>query len=155
MSAPLDPDTSVIERMLHDRTRQTVPPSLRPRVLAAVADVLPRKPPATPRGMTAQRHPPAYADVVAGTFLVVMVTALSVPLVAMLAWAAASSRVGLPAGRPMLSFAQRAEAAGITLDVGGPSTPQLAGRDVRFDDGGRPRDILRSIDARSFLQGEL
>ena len=149
MSESIGPETSAIERMLHDRTRQAVPSALRTRVLAAVSDVLPKKVPATKYGKAAQRDPPEYADLVAGTFF------LSLLLVATLPLAAALHHDGPTTNRHLLSFAQRAEAAGIALDMAGPSTTQLAGRDVRIDDGGRPRDILRSIDARSFLQGEL
>lgn len=153
MSDRSDTDPSAIERMLRRRVPQMPSPALRARVLAAINAVPPKKVLATTCGKAAQRDPSEYAGVVAGTFLMAM--ALSVPLVATLAWAAASSRVGLAADRPALSLARRAEAAGITLDVAGPSTKQLAGRDARFDDGGRPRDILRSIDIRSFLQGGL
>ena len=157
MNESIDAETSAIERMLHDRTRHACPSALRARVLAAVDEVLLKKTkvPAITYGTAAQPHSPEYADVVAVTCLIVMVTALSVPLVATLAWTAPSRHGGLAADRPMLSLAQRAEVAGITLDMACPSTEQLAGRDVPFDNGGRPHDILRSIDARSFLQGEL
>ena len=164
MTSPCDPERSAVERMLHDRTLQTPPPALRSRVLAAVDDVLPKKVPkmvpattkmvpATKYGQTAQRHPPEYADLVAGTFL--LATALPLLFVAMLSSAAASRRIGDTTERPLLSFTQRAEAAGITLDVMPPHAVQVA--------GGRPydtliprhRSTLHVLDTRSFLQGDL
>lgn len=157
MSDHLDPDTSAIERMLRDRTRQAPPPALRTRVLAAVDEALPKKKkvPATTCGHDAQRHYPEYADVVAGTFL--MATALSVLLVTTLSSATGSHRGGSSPDRPMLSFAQRAEAAGIALDSEPPAIERLAGGRARARDAdvARPDESLRSIDARSFLQGDL
>jgi hypothetical protein len=47
MNTPFDPETSAVEKMLHDRTRQTLSPALRSRVLTAVDAVLPKKVPAT------------------------------------------------------------------------------------------------------------
>jgi hypothetical protein len=89
---------------------------------------------------------------VAGTFL--MVTALSLLIVAMLSSAIGSHRAGSASDRRMLSFAQRAEAAGITLDVAVPSDSHAAGQNAH-DDGAHRHDILRSIDTYRFLQGEL
>lgn len=152
MNTPFDSDTSAVEKLLHDRMRQAPPPALRTRVLAAVDEVLPKKVPATKYGQHAQSHDPQYADLVAGTFL--MVTALSVLLVATLSSATGSHLDGSAPDRPMLSFAQRAEAAGITLDVAVPSVSHVAGHGTH-DDGARPHDILRSIDTHRFLQGEL
>jgi hypothetical protein len=154
MTSPFDREPSAIERMLHDRTPQTPPPALRSRVLAAVDAVLPKKVPATKSGKAAQRHPPEYADLVAGTFL--MGIALSLLFVAMLSSAAASRRIGGTTERPLLSFAQRAEAAGITLDVMPPPAVQVAGglpRTTLLIP--RHRDTLHVLDTRSFLQGDL
>ena len=164
MTSPCDPERSAVERMLHDRTLQTPPPALRSRVLAAVDDVLPKKVPkmvpattkmvpATKYGQTAQRHPPEYADLVAGTFLTV--TALSLLIIAMLSSEAASRRVSAAPERPLLSFTQRAEAAGITLDVMPPSTDRLTS--VQPIDTSSPRHghIFHVLDTRSFLQGDL
>ena len=153
MNTPYDPETSAVEKMLHDRTRQSPPPTLRPRVLAAVDAVLPKKVPATKFGQTAQRHPPEYADLVAGTFL--MATALSLLIIATLASEAASRRVSSATDRPLLSFAQRAEAAGITLDVMPPSTMQLAGGLPHDTASPRHRETFHVLDTRSFLQGDL
>ena len=157
MTSRLDREPSAVERMLHDRTLQTPPPELRTRVLAAVDAVLPKKVPATKSGKAAQRHPPEYADLVAGTFLigVLLATALSLLFVAMLSSAAASRRIGGPTEWPLLSFAQRAEAAGITLDVMPPPAVQMA--------SGLPYDTLiprhrntpHVLDTRSLLQGDL
>ena len=153
MTSPFDPELSAVERMLTDRARQSPPPTLRPRVLAAVDDVLPKKVPATKFGQAAQRHPPEYAELVAGTWL--MGTALSLLLVAMLSREATSRRVVAATDRPLLSFSQRAEAAGITLDVIPPSTDRLAS--VQPIDTSSPRHghILHSLDTRFFLQGDL
>jgi hypothetical protein len=153
MTSPFDPEPSAVERMLHDRTRQTPPPALRSRVLAAVDNVLPKKVPATKSGKAAQRHPPEYADLVAGTFLMGM--ALSLLFVAMLSSAAASRRIGGPTERPLLSFAQRAEAAGITLDVMPPPAVQSAGGPPYDTLIPRHRNTLHVLDTRSFLQGDL
>ena len=153
MNTPFDPETSAVEKMLHDRTRQTPPPELRSRVLAAVDDVLLKKVPATKYGQAAQRHPPEYADLVAGTFL--MGTALSLLIIAMLSSEVATRRVSAATDQPLLSFAQRAEAAGITLDVMTPSTVQLAGGLHHDNAIPRHREPFHVLDTRSFLQGDL
>jgi hypothetical protein len=153
MNERFDRDTSAIERMLHDRTLQTPPPELRTRVLAAVDSVLPKKVPATHYGKTVQRDRPQYADLVAGTFLMGM--ALSLLFVAMLSIDAASRRIGDTTERRLLSFAQRAEAAGITLDVMPPPAVQVAGG-LPYDTAiPRQRNTLHVLDTRSFLQGDL
>ena len=154
MTSPFDPELSAVERMLHDRTRQSPPPTLRTRVLAAVDEVLqPKKVPATKFGKAAQQHPPEYADLVAGTFL--MGTALSLLIIAMLSSEVASRRIGGTANRPLLSFAQRAEAAGITLDVMPPATVQLAVGQPYDTAAPRHREPFHVLDVRSFLQGDL
>ena len=153
MSERFDRDTSAIERMLHDRTPQTPPPTLRPRVLAAVDNVLPKTVPATTFGKAPQRHPPEYADLVAGTFLMGM--ALSLLIIAMLSSEAASRRIGGMTEPPLLSFAQRAEAAGITLDVMPPATVQLAVGQPYDTAAPRHREPFHVLDVRSFLQGDL
>lgn len=153
MISPFDRDTSAVEKLLHDRMRQAPPPALRTRVLAAVDNVLPKKVPGTKSGKDAQRNYLEYADLVPGTFL--MGTALSLLVVAMLSSEAASRRIGVTTDQPLLSFAQRAEAAGITLDVTPPSTVQLAGGLPRDTDIPRHHDTLHVLDTRSFLQGDL
>ena len=153
MNTPFDPETSAVEKMLHDRARQSPPPALRTRVLAAVDNVLPKMVPATTCGKAAQRHRPEYADLVAVTFL--MGTALSLLIIAMLSTEAASRRIGVTTKQPLLSFAKRAEAAGVTLDVMPPSTVQLAVGLLRDTDIPRHSDTLHVLDTRSFLQGDL
>jgi hypothetical protein len=153
MTSPFDPELSAVERMLTDRARQSPPPTLRTRVLASVDAVLPKKVPATKFGQAAQQHSPEYADLVAGTFL--MGTALSLLIIAMLSSDAASRRIGGTTERPLLSFAQRAEAAGITLDVMPPPTVQLAGGLPHDTDSPRHRNPFHVLDTRSFLQGDL
>jgi hypothetical protein len=153
MNTPFDPETSAVEKMLHDRTRQTLSPALRTRVLASVTDVLPKTVPATKFGKAAQQHPPEYADLVAGTFL--MGTALSLLIIAMLSSEAASRRIGDTNERPLLSFAQRAEAAGITLDAMPPATVQLASGLPYDTEIPRHNDTLHVLNTRSFLQGDL
>jgi hypothetical protein len=84
-----------------------------------------------------------------------MGTALSLLIIAMLSSEAVSRRIGGTTEQQLLSFAQRAEAAGITLDVMPPSNVQLAGR-LPYDTAiPRHRDKLHVLDARSFLQGDL
>jgi len=153
MNERFDRDTSAIERMLQDRTPQIPPPELRTRVLAAVDNVLPKMVPATKSGKAAQRHSPEYADLVAGTFL--MGTALSLLIAAILSSDAASRSVSAATERPLLSFAQRAEAAGITLDVIPPSAVQLAVGQPYDTAIPRHRDTFHVLDTRSFLQGDL
>jgi hypothetical protein len=153
MNTPFDPETSAVEKMLHDRTRQTLSPALRTRVLASVTDVLPKTVPATKYGQAAQRHPPEYADLVAGTFL--MGTALSLLIIAMLSSEVASRGVSAATDRPLLSFAQRAEAAGIALDVIPSSAVQVASGLPRDTAIPRHRETFRVLDTRSFLQGDL
>ena len=159
MTSPFDREPSAVERMLHDRTRQAPPPALRSRVLTAVEEVLrddrtkKKKVPATKSGKAAQRHPPEYADLVAGTFL--MGTALLLLIIAMLSSEAASRRIGGTNERPLLSFAQRAEAAGITLDVIPPSAVQLASGLPYDTEIPRHNDTLHVLNTRSFLQGDL
>jgi hypothetical protein len=153
MNERFDRDMSAIERMLADRTLQPPPPALRTRVLTAVDNVLPKKVPGTKYGQAAQPHPPEYADLVPGTVL--MGTALSFLIIAMLSSNAASRHIGDTTERPLLSFAKRAEAAGITLDVMPPSTVQLAGG-LPYDTAvPQHRDTLHVLDTRSFLQGDL
>jgi hypothetical protein len=149
MNTPCDPETSAVEKMLHDRTRSAPPPALRSRVLASVDEVLPKKVPGTKSGKDAQRHYPQYADVVPGTVLI-----FTLLVVILLSSAATSRPVGPATDRPLLSFAQRAEAAGIELDVSVAPASHVAGHGTR-EDGARPHDILRSIDTHRFLQGDL
>jgi hypothetical protein len=153
MNTPFDPHASAVEKMLHDRTRQTPPLALRSRVLASIDAVLPKKVPATKFGQAAQPHSPEYADLVAGTFL--MAAVLSLLIVALLLGEAASSRLAAVPEPPRLSFTQRAEAAGITLDPEPPSTGHIAVS--RPHDTAVPRrgNILSSLDTRFFLQGDL
>jgi hypothetical protein len=153
MNERFDRDMSAIERMLADRTLQPPPPALRTRVLTAVDNVLPKKVPGTKYGQAAQPHPPEYADLVPGTVL--MGTALSFLIIAMLSSEAASRHIGDTTERPLLSFAKRAEAAGITLDVMPPSTVQLAGGLPSDTAVPQHRDTLHVLDTRSFLQGDL
>ena len=153
MTSPFDPELSAVERMLHNRAGQSPPPALRPRVLAAVDAVLPKMVSATKYGQAAQPHPPEYADLVAGTFLTV--TALSLLIIAMLSSEAASRRVSAAPERPLLSFAQRAEAAGITLDVIPPSSVELASGLPYDTDSPRHSESFHMLDTRSFLQGDL
>ena len=156
MNERFDRDTSAIERMLHDRTLKTPPPTLRTRVLTAVDNVLPKMVPGTKYGQAAQPHSPEYADLVPGTvFTFLMGTALSLLIIAMLSTEVASHRIGVTTEGPLISFAKRAEAAGVTLDVMPPSTVQLAVGLLRDTDIPRHSDTLHVLDTRSFLQGDL
>jgi hypothetical protein len=147
MTSPFDCDTSAVEKLLHDRTLQTPPSALRSRVRTAVEEVL------------HDDRPMRRAEPAGGSEWlpvgVLLATALSLLFVAMLSSAAASRRIGVTTDQPLLSFAQRAEAAGITLDVIPPSTVQLAGGLPRDTAVPRHRDTLHVLDTRSFLQGDL
>ena len=153
MTSPFDPKLSAVERMLTDRTLQPPPPALRSRVLTAVDAVLPKTVPGTKYGQATQPHPPEYADLVPGTVL--MGAALSLLIIVMLSSEAASRRIGGTNERPLLSFAQRAEAAGITLDVIPPSAVQLASGLPYDTEIPRYNDTLHVLNTRSFLQGDL
>ena len=153
MTSPFDPKLSAVERMLTDRTLQPPPPALRSRVLTAVDAVLPKTVPGTKYGQATQPHPPEYADLVPGTVL--MGAALLLLIIAMLSSEAASRRIGGTNERPLLSFAQRAEAAGITLDVIPPSAVQLASGLPYDTEIPRYNDTLHVLNTRSFLQGDL
>ena len=153
MTSPFDPQLSTVERQLTDRTLQPPPPALRSRVLTAVDAVLPKTVPGTKYGQATQPHPPEYADLVPGTVL--MGTALSLLIIVMLSSEAASRRIGGTNERPLLSFAQRAEAAGITLDAMPPATMQLAGGLPYDTEIPRYNDTLHVLNTRSFLQGDL
>ena len=153
MTSPFDPQLSTVERMLTDRTLQPPPPALRSRVLTAVDAVLPKTVPGTKYGQATQPHPPEYADLVPGTVL--MGAALSLLIIVMLSSEAASRRIGGTNERPLLSFAQRAEAAGITLDAMPPATMQLAGGLPHDTASPRHRETFHVLDTRSFLQGDL
>ena len=153
MTSPFDPKLSAVERMLTDRTLQPPPPALRSRVLTAVDAVLPKTVPGTKYGQATQPHPPEYADLVPGTVL--MGAALSLLIIVMLSSEAASRRIGGTNERPLLSFAQRAEAAGITLDAMPPATMQLASGLPYDTEIPRHNDTLHVLNTRSFLQGDL
>ena len=90
---------------------------------------------------------------VPGTFL--MGTALSLLIIAILSSKAALRDIGDSTERPMLSFAQRAEAAGITLDSDPPSTARLAVSQPYDAAIPHHRDTLHLLDTRSLLQGDL
>jgi hypothetical protein len=73
----------------------------------------------------------------------------------MLSSAAASRRIGGTIERPLLSFAKRAEVAGVTLDVMPPPAVQLAVGQPYDAAIPLPRDTFHVLDTRSFLQGDL
>ena len=147
MNTPFDPETSAVEKMLHDRTRQTLSPALRSRVLTAVDEVL-----HDDRLIRRGAHGSEFQWLAVGGL---MATALSLLILATLSSEAASRRVSAAPERPLLSFAQRAEAAGITLDVMPPSTVQLAGGLHHDTAIPRHRETFHVLDTRSFLQGDL
>ena len=147
MNSPFDPELSAVERMLTDRARQSPSPALRSRVLTAVEEVLHDDRPM-------RRAEPAGGSewIPVG---VLLATALSLLIIAMLSSKVASRRIGDTNDRPLLSFAQRAEAAGITLDVMPPPAVQLAVGQPYDTAIPRYRDTLHVLDTRSFLQGDL
>lgn len=84
-----------------------------------------------------------------------MGTALSLLIIAMLSSEVASRGVSAATDRPLLSFAQRAEAAGIALDVIPSSAVQVASGLPRDTAIPRHREPFHVLDTRSFLQGDL
>jgi hypothetical protein len=84
-----------------------------------------------------------------------MGTALSLLIIAMLSSGVASRRIGGTTERPLLSFTQRAEAAGITLDLDLPAADRLTSVQPSDTSSSRHGHILHSLDTRSFLQGDL
>jgi len=147
MNKRFDRDTSAIEKLLHDRTRQSPPPALRSRVLTAVDEVL-----HDDRLIRREEHGSEFQWLAVGGL---MATALSLMILATLSSDADTRRIGGTTDRPLLSFAQRAEAAGITLDVMPPATVQLAGGLPHDTAIPRHRDTFHVLDTRSFLQGDL
>ena len=147
MNERFDRDTSAIERMLHDRTLQQPPAALRTRVLTAVDEVLHDDRPV-------RRLEPAgtFPWLVGGAL---MTTALSLVLVVTRSSELSRQRIGDTTDCPLLSFAQRAEAAGITLEVIPPSAVQLAVGQPYDTAIPRHRDTFHVLDTRSFLQGDL
>jgi hypothetical protein len=147
MTSPFDREQSAVERMLHDHTRQAPPPALRSQVLTAVEEAL------------HDDRPMRRAEPAGGSEWlpvgILLATALSLLFVAMLSSAAASRRIGDTTERPLLSVAQRAEAAGITLDVMPTPAVQVAGGLPRDTAIPRHRNTLHVLDTRSFLQGDL
>jgi hypothetical protein len=98
MNTPFDPETSAVEKMLHDRTRQAPPPGLRTRVLVAVDEVL-----HDDRLIRRGEHGSEFQWLAVGGL---MATALSLLILATLSSEAASRRVSAataalvrPAGR--------------------------------------------------------
>ena len=147
MNTPFDPETSAVEKMLHDRTRQTLSPALRSRVLTAVDEVL-----HDDRLIRRGEHGSEFQWLAVGGL---MATALSLLILATLSSDAASRRIGDTTEQPLLSFAQRAEAAGITLDVIPSSAVQVASGLPRDTAIPRHREPFHVLDTRSFLQGDL
>ena len=147
MNTPFDPETSAVEKMLHDRTRQSPPPGLRTRVLVAIDEVL-----HDDRLIRRGEHGSEFQWLAVGGL---MATALSLLILATLSSEAASRRIGDTTEQPLLSFAQRAEAAGITLEVIPPSAVQLAVGQPYDTAIPRHRDTFHVLDTRSFLQGGL
>ena len=147
MTTPFDREPSAVERMLHDRSRQAPPPALRSRVLTAVEEVL------------HDGRPMRRAEPTGGSEWlpvgVLLATALSLLFVAMLSIDAASRRFSVVTDQRLLSFAQRAEAAGITLDVMPPPALQVAVGQPYDTAIPRQRTTLHVLDTRSFLQGDL
>ena len=147
MNTPFDPETSAVEKMLHDRTRQTLSPALRSRVLTAVDEVL-----HDDRLIRRGEHGSEFQWLAVGGL---MATALSLLILATLSSDAASRRIGDTTEQPLLSFAQRAEAAGIALDVIPSSAVQVASGLPRDTAIPRHREPFHVLDTRSFLQGDL
>jgi hypothetical protein len=147
MNTPFDPETSAVEKMLHDRTRQTLSPALRSRVLTAVDEVL-----HDDRLIRRGAHGSEFQWLTVGGL---MATALSLLILATLSSDAASRRIGDTTEQPLLSFAQRAEAAGITLDVLPSSAVQVASGLPRDTDIPLHRETFHMLDTRLFLQGDL
>ena len=147
MNTPFDPETSAVEKMLHDRTRQTLSPALRSRVLTAVDEVL-----HDDRLIRRGEHGSEFQWLAVGGL---MATALSLLILATLSSDAASRRIGDTTEQPLLSFAQRAEAAGITLDVIPSSAVQVASGLPRDTAIPLHREPFHVLDTRSFLQGDL
>ena len=147
MNTPFDPETSAVEKMLHDRTRQTLSPALRSRVLTAVDEVL-----HDDRLIRRGEHGSEFQWLAVGGL---MATALSLLILAMLSSEVASRGVSAATDRPLLSFAQRAEAAGIAIDVIPSSAVQVASGLPRDTAIPRHREPFHVLDTRSFLQGDL
>ncbi len=76
MTHRLDPQLAAIEQRLERASQPTAKPGLRPRVLAAVADALHEKVPATKSGWSGEAAVLFSPDVVAGTFFLAATAAV-------------------------------------------------------------------------------
>lgn len=152
MTRPDDRETAAIERLLANRSRQTPPPELRTRVLAAVEDVL-KKVPATKSAEDGGKESPTYPDLVAGTFC--FWTALSLLLATTLSSDDTSVHPNAASDLQLISLAHRAKVAGVTLEADSPCVGPLAGHDAGVDVKASMNHTMRSIDALLFFQGEL
>lgn len=134
-----------LERKL--AVQRPLPPSLRPRVLAAVDDLL----------RDGGCHRDARIDgeravFVAGTAFAV---ALVVLLALVLPQSGADARLQPVGPRPLPSLVERAQAAGVEFEPDSTHAGQLATGSPRPRHGGQPTPLLRSIDSRRLLEGEL
>lgn len=152
MTMPDDHETAAVERLLTNRSRHAPPPELRARVIAAVDEVLRNQgPTSTESGDRGGKESPHVPDVVAGTFWTTLSLGLVVTLSSVVAW----QRGGLSADHPLRSFVQRAEAAGIVLDLDPSAAERLVSAQPHPAAGPRRGDFLQVLDARRLLKGEL
>lgn len=143
-SSNLGPRLAAVERRLARRTPADPPATLRSRILEMV--------PATKSGQSAHADSLSSPYLVAGT-ISISILALSVLLLPLVAMAIAAPQLDRSPPR-MLSFAERARLAGITID----STPAPA-RDsgpLKPLTDRRPRGFgARALLERTLLHGDL
>lgn len=149
MTSRLDPRLAAIERRLESASQPTVAPDLRQRVLAAVADALHEKVPATTSGWAREGAVLLSPDVVAGTFFLAAVAAVL--------WGVGASA---PRRFAPLTLGERVRIAGVTDEIlgefvsdGHDAEHRL--RSTRADDGPAHPAALRVFDGHRLLPESL
>ena len=146
MNHHADEPLTPLERRL--ARQRPLPPSLRPRVLAAVEDVLrDRGCRHETGGIFGARIPFAACATIAVALALLLALTLPQPTM---------NAHFQPAGlRPLPSLADRARAAGIEFDLAPAHVGQLAVDTPMMPTNAHPARVLRSIDSRRLLEGEL
>lgn len=146
MTRRLDPTLAAIEQRLERASQPTAAPGLRPRVLAAVADALHEKVPATKSGWSGEGAVLFSPDVVAGTFFMAAA--------AVVLWLIVASA---PLPFAPLTLEERARIAGVSDEaieafVADSHAADPALRATRVGDVGAHQGMLRVFDRHRLLE---
>lgn len=151
MTRRLDPTLAAIEQRLERASQPTAAPGLRPRVLAAVSDVLHEKAPATLSGRPRESLPSFRG----GLFNACVVSAIA----AFIAFIVIADTLVLSTALP-LSLDARARIAGVrdetlAIPLAGRRTTDVALRQSPAADASTRPVTLRVLDTRRILQETL